>query len=121
MLAEALAIPIWVHGTVIAALMLASIAVVIRFVQREPKALDHTGEHLRSTVPPRAWGIFLNPRTLLIGLVVLGAAFTEGSANDWIAIAAVDGHGVEKSTGALVLGPSVTAMTTVGVGSSVCS
>jgi MFS family permease len=53
----------------------------------------------------------VDPRTILIGLVVLGAAFTEGSANDWIAIAAVDGHGVDKSLGALVLGLFVTAMT----------
>jgi MFS family permease len=109
-LAEALRVPIWVHGGVIAALMLVAIAVVIRFVQREPKAVDHAGEHVRSTFRSR-FRIFLNPRTLLIGLVVLGAAFTEGSANDWIAIAAVDGHGVEKSTGAIVLGLFVTAMT----------
>ena len=53
----------------------------------------------------------MHPRTVLIGLIVLGAAFAEGSANDWIALATVDGHGVDKSTGALVLGLFVTAMT----------
>ena len=31
-----------------------------------------------------AW---LKPRTLLIGVVVLAAAFTEGTANDWLAVA----------------------------------
>lgn len=50
-------------------------------------------------------------RTLLIGLIVLGMAFAEGSANDWLALAMVDGHGVDNATGAIVLGVFVTAMT----------
>ena len=109
-LAEALDVPIWLHGGIIAVVILAAIGVAVRFVQLEPKATDHAGEHIRSTFKSRL-SILIHPRTVLIGLVVLGAAFTEGSANDWIAIAAVDGHGVDKSTGAIVLGLFVTAMT----------
>lgn len=109
-LAEAVGVPIWVHGSVVAAVMIVSIAVAIRFVQKEPRATDHTGEHIRSTFRSRL-SVFVQPRTILIGLVVLAAAFTEGSANDWIAIAAVDGHDVPKATGAIVLGIFVTAMT----------
>jgi MFS family permease len=60
--------------------------------------------------------IWLEPRTLLIGLLVLGMAFTEGSANDWLALAMVDGHGVDNATGALVFGIFVTAMTAGRVG-----
>lgn len=45
-----------------------------------------------------AW---LEPRTLAIGVVVLIAAFTEGTANDWISIAMVDGHGVPHWAGVL--------------------
>lgn len=45
-----------------------------------------------------AW---LEPRTLGIGVVVLIAAFTEGTANDWISIAMVDGHGVPHWAGVL--------------------
>ena len=63
----------------------------------------------------RTWqgrlSIWRDPRTLLIGVVVLAAAFAEGSANDWIAIAMVDGHGVDKPAAALVLGVFLTAMT----------
>ncbi len=55
--------------------------------------------------------IWRRPQTLLIGLIVLGMAFAEGSANDWIALAMVDGHGVDDATAALVLGVFVTAMT----------
>ena len=38
-------------------------------------------------------------------------AFAEGSANDWLALAMVDGHGVANATGALVFGIFVAAMT----------
>lgn len=51
------------------------------------------------------------PRTLLIGLLVLGFAFTEGSANDWIAYALVDGYGASETVGAVAFGLFVTAMT----------
>jgi fucose permease len=55
--------------------------------------------------------VWKEPRTLLIGLIVLGLAFAEGSANDWLPLAFVDGHGVDRATGALVFGIFVTAMT----------
>lgn len=45
-----------------------------------------------------AW---FEPRTLVIGLVVLAAAFTEGSANDWIAVAMVEGHHLPAWLGVL--------------------
>jgi predicted MFS family arabinose efflux permease len=51
------------------------------------------------------------PRTLVVGLVVLAFAFTEGSANDWIAIAMVDGYGAGETLGAIAFGFFVTAMT----------
>ena len=51
------------------------------------------------------------PRTLLVGLMVLGFAFTEGSANDWMAVAMVDGYGTGETIGAVGFGVFVTAMT----------
>ncbi|MCU1519185.1 MAG: hypothetical protein JWQ75_3906 [Pseudarthrobacter sp.] len=50
-------------------------------------------------------------RTLLIGVVVLGATLTEGAGNDWIAKASVDGLGTTESTGALMFALFVLAMT----------
>ncbi|WP_240643831.1 MFS transporter [Antribacter gilvus] len=52
------------------------------------------------------------PRTLAVGLVVLGAALTEGVANDWVGLAIVDGFHVPDSVGALGLAVFLTAMTT---------
>lgn len=56
----------------------------------------------------RAW---LEPRTVLLGLVVLAAAITEGAANDWLALGVVDGFGVSNATGAVFFGVFVAAMT----------
>jgi MFS family permease len=58
-----------------------------------------------------ALAAWTEPRTLLIGLLVLVMAFTEGSANDWVAVAFVDGYHVSEAGGALVFGVFVTAMT----------
>ncbi|WP_406635132.1 MFS transporter [Pseudarthrobacter quantipunctorum] len=57
---------------------------------------------------PSAWR---DSRTLLIGIVVLGATLTEGAGNDWIAKASVDGLGTSESTGALMFALFVLAMT----------
>jgi len=53
------------------------------------------------------------PRTLLIGVVVLAAALSEGSANTWLSLAVVDGFGRPESAGGVVLGLFVAAMTAV--------
>jgi MFS family permease len=51
------------------------------------------------------------PRTLLIGVLVLGMAFAEGSANDWLALAMTDGRGFDDAQGALMFGVFTVAMT----------
>ena len=51
------------------------------------------------------------PRTLLIGVMVLAAAFTEGTANDWMAVAFVDGHGLDKALGVVALAVFLSFMT----------
>lgn len=56
----------------------------------------------------RAWR---EPRTLALGVMVLAMALTEGVANDWLAVALVDGHGVEPWVGAAGFAVFVTAMT----------
>ncbi|MGP9032840.1 MFS transporter [Glutamicibacter sp. PAEs-4] len=48
---------------------------------------------------------------LLLGVMVAGLSFTEGAANDWIAVTSVDGHGFEHGIGALMFTLFVAAMT----------
>lgn len=59
----------------------------------------------------RFTGIFRDGHLMLIGLMVAGLAFAEGTANDWLTIASVDDHGFSEASGALVFGAFVAAMT----------
>ncbi|MDH3958107.1 MAG: MFS transporter [Actinomycetota bacterium] len=70
-----------------------------------------TGDHTEVGVarhPLKAW---TEPRTLLIGLFVLTMAFSEGTATDWLGVAAIDGYGATAALGSLAYGVFVTSMT----------
>ena len=56
-------------------------------------------------------GIWRDPQTLLIGLLVLEMAFAEGSSSDWLSYAMVHGKDTTETTGAIAFGVFVTAMT----------
>ncbi|MBH0081928.1 MFS transporter [Salinibacterium sp. SWN167] len=60
---------------------------------------------------PKVRSAWSDRRTLLIGVVVLGATLTEGAGNDWIAKAAVDGLEVTEANGAFMFATFVLAMT----------
>ncbi|MHB1172966.1 MAG: MFS transporter [Lacisediminihabitans sp.] len=117
-LAEALHVPIVIHTAFIAILIAAGAVVSTRFLQSErimgngaEGGADRIANDDYSRSRRGRLSIRRDPRTLLIGLIVLGTAFAEGSANDWLALAMVDGHGVNNATGAIVFGVFVTAMT----------
>ncbi|MGV8894961.1 MAG: MFS transporter [Rhodoglobus sp.] len=113
-LAELAGIPIATHLGLAGVVMVAAMLVVRRFIQSE-HVIEGDGEPVAHDDVSMTWrgrlSIWRDPRILLIGVVVLAAAFAEGSANDWLAIASVDGHGVPNETGALIFGVFVTAMT----------
>jgi MFS family permease len=79
------------------------------------------GDHVRTAAAPdeprterRGSGVlaaWTEPRTLLLGLMVLGMGMSEGSANDWIAVGMVDGYSVDDGIGAAGYGCFVAAMT----------
>ena len=85
-------------------------AVIAARYARSEHVIGHEAEPPKTTWRERL-SVWRDPRTLLIGVIVLGMAFAEGSANDWLALAMVDGHGVDNATGAFVFGVFVTAMT----------
>ena len=113
-LAEFVKLPVLLHMGVIAGLVIVAAIVSVRSMQSEHIIEQHAAQD-DAHPAPGTWrtrlGAWLEPRTLLIGLIVLGAAFSEGSANDWLGLAMVDGHHVENWQGALVFGLFVTAMT----------
>ncbi|CUR61516.1 Major facilitator superfamily MFS_1 [metagenome] len=98
-----LSVPSSVHLVVI---VLVSVLLVFR---TSPSFLPVAETHEeQGTSAARAW---LEPRTLLIGVMVLALAMTEGTANDWLAVALVDGHDVSHAVGVAGFAVFVLAMT----------
>lgn len=56
--------------------------------------------------------VWRDRRLVLIGLIVLAMAFAEGSANDWLPLLMVDGHGTSATAGSLTFLLFAGAMTT---------
>ena len=72
------------------------------------RGLEASDEEAVAERPGSAW---LEPRTLVIGLVVLVAALTEGTANDGIALAVTEGHDQPEEVGVLAFATFLAAMT----------
>ena len=75
-----------------------------------------TRDFLPSAPPPepgtRGRSAWREPRTLAVGLMVLAFALTEGTANDWLALALIDGYDTPQWVGVAGYALFVTAMTT---------
>ena len=98
----ALHVPIQVHVTAVVLLSFGAVLVAARFFLPPPPEEE-------IVAPARsAW---LEPRTLAIGVMVLAFALTEGSANDWLALALVDGYDTPHWVGVAGFSLFVTAMT----------
>lgn len=106
-------VPIGVHliGTGLLAIVVTLI--LVRYLRPAEHAGEHDEPHTSSWRTRLA--VWKTPRILLIGLIVLGMAFAEGSANDWLSLAMVDGHHVDNAAGAAIFGVFVAAMTVARV------
>lgn len=98
-----LGLPMLVHFAAVAGLALAV-------------AWFSVAQFLPIVAPPEgghgsAFTSWLEPRTVLIGLMVLALALAEGTANDWLALALVDGYDVEHWVGVMGFALFVSAMT----------
>ncbi|WP_427015836.1 MFS transporter [Pseudarthrobacter sp. P1] len=94
--------------------LLAIAAVVVLSMVALPRLfLPHASMPPAAAAGPKGRSAWTEGRTLLVGLVVLGAALTEGAANDWIAKATVDGLHTSESDGAIMFAVFVASMTTV--------
>lgn len=75
----------------------------------DPGSTQATKAADKNLGPRSAW---LEPRTLMIGLLVCSLAVAEGTANDWLAIALIDGYDARHWVGVVGFGLFVSAMTT---------
>ncbi|GAA3612762.1 MFS transporter [Marihabitans asiaticum] len=100
----ALDVPVLLHLSLVATFAVGVVLAAVRAFVSDPRSAVGAGEG-----PARsAW---TERRTVLVGVFVLVAAFTEGTANDWIAVAFVEGHGVPAWAGVVAFACFLSAMT----------
>ncbi|MCH8611983.1 MFS transporter [Arsenicicoccus dermatophilus] len=97
-------VPVWTHLLAVAVAWPVLGALAVRGFVPGADAEHHEKR-------PSAASAWREPRTLLIGVVVLVAALTEGTANDWVAVAFVDGYELPRWAGVLGFAVFLTAMT----------
>jgi MFS family permease len=77
----------------------------------QEEAVDAAAAPTTPGVPRSALSAWRERRTILIGIFVLAFAFAEGTGNDWIAIALIDGYGATAVIGTLGFAVFLAAMT----------
>lgn len=117
-LATTVGITVGAHAISIGVVIVIIAVVSIAFVPRREGALDPVeGES------PRAWrdrlrsalSAWREPRTYALGVIMLGMAFAEGGANDWLALGVSEDHGGGHDTGAAALTVFAVSMAVVRV------
>ena len=99
-----------------APLQIAAVAVPVLIIgplasSRFPSYDDTTPEQPRGRSRASMLGAWRTPRTLVIGIMVLAFAFSEGVANSWTAVVITDGLGGTETAGAIGFSFFVAAMT----------
>ncbi|HEY6795303.1 MAG TPA: MFS transporter, partial [Kineosporiaceae bacterium] len=104
----ALSVPVTVHLLPVGALVATVVPVSVRrFVpDADDQAVATAGGR-----SPRALSAWREPRTVLVGLLVLVFAFAEGTGNDWTGVGLIDDYHVSPSVGTLGFATFLTAMT----------
>jgi len=113
----ALSVSVTLHLVVVAVVVAIAIPLLVRRflpdlddpVRTEDDATGSAGLASGASVFTR----WREPRTLLIGFVVLAFALAEGSGNDWISVSLIDSYQLSASVGALGFATFLAAMTTM--------
>jgi predicted MFS family arabinose efflux permease len=103
-------VSVTLHLLVAAAIVAAAIPVAVRWFLPDtdtPRELTESPGHVRDALT--RWR---ERRTLLVGVLVLAFAFAEGTGNDWISVAVIDGYHAPAVVGTLTFAAFLAAMTT---------
>lgn len=103
----AFGLPAMWHIALAALVGIAPIAIAIRAIP------EGTGKNAADGTQQNEKGVpfWRDMQLMLIGVVVLAMAFAEGSANDWLPLLMVDGHGFSAKSGALIYAGFTLGMT----------
>jgi MFS family permease len=109
----ALDVPVTAHLLAIAILTALIVPAAVRgFVpDTEPLPVDRSDSIGAAPARSHLFKRWTEPRTLLIGLFVLAFGFAEGTGNDWINLALIDGYHVPAALGTLAFATFLVAMT----------
>ncbi len=113
----ALSVSVTLHLVVVAVVVAIAVPLLVRRflpdlddpARTKDDAAGSAGLASRASVFTR----WREPRTLLIGFVVLAFALAEGSGNDWISVSLIDSYQLSASVGALGFATFLAAMTTM--------
>ena len=95
------------HILIAALVAIAPILIAIRAIP------DGTGKNAAESAHSEAKGlpVWRDVQLLLIGVIVLAMALSEGSGNDWLPLLMVDGHGFSPTSGSLIYAGFTLGMT----------
>ena len=109
----AVGVPVTAHLLVVAAVIAVTIPLSVRQFVADHEAVPEPDQPGSTSSTGNAFIRWREPRTLLVGLVVLAFAFAEGSGNDWINVALIDGYHAPAAAGTLCFATFLAAMTTL--------
>ncbi len=109
-----LGVSVTAHLLVVAVIVAVLVPLAVRgFVADTDQAEAASQSASADTRSGNALARWREPRTLLVGVVVLAFAFSEGSGNDWINVALIDGYHAPAVVGTLGFATFLAAMTAV--------
>ncbi|WP_431710277.1 MFS transporter [Glutamicibacter uratoxydans] len=95
----------------LALICLVAIACVSFAIRALPAATGRQDNVSKQQGVERAKSLWFDPSLLLIGVLVLAMALSEGAATDWLPLVMVDGHGFDATSGSLIFTGFALAMT----------
>jgi len=109
----ALKVPVTAHLIAVAVIICVAVPTLVRRFLPDTTALDaqvDSGPEITGS-KPGVLARWREPRTLFVGLFVLAFAFSEGTGNDWISVALIDGYHAPAAVGTLGFAVFLAAMT----------
>ena len=101
-------VPVTAHLLVVAVAAGIVVPLAVRSYVSDDAGNEATEEDAVRRGALAAWR---EPRTLLVGVFVLAFAFAEGTGNDWVGVAVIDGYGATAAVGTLAFATFLAAMT----------
>ncbi|UOK66200.1 MFS transporter [Paenibacillus sp. OVF10] len=103
-------IPVFIHFIIIAFVIILFGVICIKYLPTATGKVDLITNHHSVSSPQTKVSIFKELRLVYIGIIVMGMALAEGTANDWLPILFVDAYQVTHVTGTIVYGVFLLAM-----------